>query len=252
MTASLGRRDPLAAWAVGTLAVAAAMHLALGLSRLMRRPLPPGQSLQAGIGAVAEVFLPRPLARFAATEALLLTYAFHWRAKPDIPAGAVPSFYHRGARPMLWVLAGAGLVELVVLHVIALVFWGPKLAWPLFALSEVGLIYVLGLISSLDKLPILIFDDRIEVRTGLLATHVIPRDNIAGIRHPVSPRPGPETVLKANLAAPVTVGIDLVTPLHVRSWKHPAGRAVSSIGIAPDDPAQFLRATAHLVPRRLP
>ena len=198
------------------------------------------------------MFLPRPLARFAATEALLLTYAFHWRAKPDIPAGAVPSFYHRGARPMLWVLAGAGLVELVVLHVIALVFWGPKLAWPLFALSEVGLIYVLGLISSLDKLPILIFDDRIEVRTGLLATHVIPRDNIAGIRHPVSPRPGPETVLKASLAAPVTVGIDLVTPLHVCSWKHPAGRAVSSIGIAPDDPAQFLRATAHLVPRRLP
>ena len=39
-----------------------------------------------------------------------------------------------------WVLAGAGLVELVVLHVIALAFLGPKVAWPPFALSEVGLI----------------------------------------------------------------------------------------------------------------
>lgn len=76
----------------------------------------------------------------ARAAAWLLVYAFHGRAKPDIPPGATPSFCHRGARPMLWVLAGAGLVELVVLHVIAQAFLGPKVAWPLFALSEVGLI----------------------------------------------------------------------------------------------------------------
>ena len=248
MTASLAKRGPLPPWAVGALAAATATQLVLGLRRLQRHPPPPGQSLHARMVSIAEAFLPRPLARFAATEAVLLTYAFHWRAKPDIPAGATPSFYHRGARPMLWVLAGAGRVELVVLHVIALVFWGPKLAWPLFALSEVGLVYVLGLISSLDKRPTLIFEDRIEVRMGLLATHLIPRANIAGIVHPLPSGPGEAGVLKASLATPATVGIELVTPLAVRSWKSRRVRQVTRIALAPDDPQAFLHDTAHLLP----
>jgi hypothetical protein len=131
--------------------------------------------------------------------------------------------------------------------VIALVFWGPKFAWLLFALSEVGLIYVLGLIRSLDKLPTLIFADRIEVRTGLLATQVSPRDNIRAIHHPVTWMPGDTGFLKATLAAPPTVGIALVTPICVRSLKHGRVLQIRTIGIRPDDPDHFLRATADLI-----
>ena len=246
MTTSLMRRHPLTPWALGALAAAAATHIALALRRLRRQPIPAGLSPRARLEGIAGAFLPRPIARIAATEAQLLIYAFHGRARPDIPPGATPSFYHRGARPMLWVLAGAGLVELVVLHVIALVFWGPKLAWPLFALSEVGLLYVLGLIRSLDKLPTLIFADRVEVRTGLLATHVIPRDNIRAIHHPVTWMPGDTGFLKATLAAPPTVGIALVTPICVRSLRHGRVLQIRTIGIRPDDPDHFLRATADL------
>lgn len=231
------------AWLTPTLGAMAAVQLALGLRRLQRSPVPRGLPLRQRLESLFAAFAPRPVARFAAVEALVIFYAFHWRAKPDIPAGATPIYYHRGARPMLWVLAGAGLVELVVVHVIVLVFWGPKLAWPLFALSEIGLVYVLGLISSLDKLPILVFADRIEVRMGLLATHVIPADNIAAIR-----ALGPQdatggALLTASLATPPTQAVELCAPMTVRSLKRRGLRSISLIGLAPDDTDAFLRAT---------
>ena len=234
------------AWLTPTLGAVAVVQLVLGLRRLRRTPVPRGLPLRRRLEALFAAFAPQPIAKLAATEALVIWYALHWRAKPDIPAGATPIFYHRGARPMLWVLAGAGLVELIVLHVIALVFWGPKLAWPLFALSEIGLVYVLGLISSLDKLPILVFDDRIEVRMGLLATHVLPADNILAIHAALDPARTGDEVLKASLAAPPTVGVELCAPMTVRSLKRRGPAAIRMVGLRPDDVHAFLRATDHL------
>jgi hypothetical protein len=236
-------------WTTPTLAGLAAVataQLVLGLRRLRRSPVPAGLAPRQRLEAIFSAFVPEPLARFAAAEAALILYAVHWKAPPDIPAGATPIFYHRGARPMLWVLAGAGLMELVVLHVIALAFWGPKLAWPLFALSEIGLVYVLGLISSLDKLPILVFADRIEVRAGLLVTHVIRGDAIRAIRPSPEVRPADRDVLRASLGAQPTVAIELNAPIRVRSLKRGRVVEIRTIGVCPDDLDHFLGATAHL------
>ncbi len=217
-------------------------HLLLGIRRLRRAPIPGGLGVRQRLETLFSAFAPRWIARFAAAEALMIVYAVHWRAKPDIPPGATPIYHHRSARPMLWALAGAGLVELVVLHVIALVFWGPKLAWPLFALSEIGLVYVLGLISSLDKLPILVFDDRVEVRMGLLATHVLYADNILAVHRALDPSRTGDGFLKAALAAPPTVGLELRAPMTVRRrLRGPV--AIRMVGLRPDDLDAFLRAT---------
>ena len=72
-------------------------------------------------------------------------------------------------------------------------------------------------------------------------------DNIRAIHHPVTWMPGDTGFLKATLAAPPTVGIALVTPICVRSLKHGRVLQIRTIGIRPDDPDHFLRATADLI-----
>lgn len=97
-----------------------------------------------------------------------LRYAFAWGAGPDAPPGAVAFFYHRSLQPVLWGLLSASLLETAVLHLLLARLWSVQGSLLLLVVSVLGLIWLIGLINSLAKLPILVTSNGVRVRCGLL------------------------------------------------------------------------------------
>lgn len=175
----------------------------------------------------------------------MLRYALDWRLRPDVPAGTQAFPYHRNIQPMLWALLFACLVELVAAHVLVGLFFGARAAWAVFALSLIGLVYVVGLMRSLSKLPLLVSPEGVRVRAGTLIDAWLPLDRIAGAACVINcgdtKRPG---FLKAALMAYPNVVLDIAPPVAVRRAN---GRVVevTAVGLHPDDGQAFIAAIAR-------
>lgn len=174
-----------------------------------------------------------------------LRYALDWRLRPDVPAGAEAFSNHRNIQPLLWALIVVSLLEIVAAHLLVGFFMGATAAYLVFGLSVLGLLYVVGLVNSLAKLPLLVGPDGVRVRAGTLVDHWLPLERIAGATSVTNcgdlKRPG---FLKASLLAYPNVLIELDPPLAV---KRPNGRTadISTIGLRPDDGPAFVAAIAR-------
>lgn len=180
----------------------------------------------------------------------LLRYAFDWRLPPDVPAGTEAFSYHRGIRHMLWALLIACLLEVVAAHLLIGFLVGPTAAWVVFGLSLLGLVYLVGVINSLARLPLLVAADGVRVRAGTLIDQWLPIDRITRVSRVTNcgdtKRAG---FLKAALMAYPNVLIELDPAVSVR---RPNGRIaeITTVGLSPDDSAAFVaaigRAKDHL------
>lgn len=132
------------------------------------------------IAAASEV-LPHALVRFAAAEAALLHMAlFRWGGPADVPHGSRAFAYHRHLAPMCAVLLGLSLIEAGVCHLLV-AQWSRSAALAMFVVSDVGLVYLVGLIKSFRFRPVLVTSDAVRIRAGILIDQPLPLDNIAGI-----------------------------------------------------------------------
>jgi len=230
--------------AAAAFALAIGVHLAWAVSRAIRlAPRTP-----AGFRNRAEAFLaellPARVAGLAAAELDVLRYALVWGMRPDIPHGAQAFTYHRTTRPIFWTLVVVSLVELGLTHLLVGLA-APKAGWMALALTELGLIYLLGAGNSLAKRPILLTATDLDIRTGVLIEARIPLTRIARVRQVADAgdlkRPG---FLKASLLAYPNVLIEITEPVSAAvAFKRP--RAVTTIGVHPDDPAAFVAAVVR-------
>jgi hypothetical protein len=173
-----------------------------------------------------------------------LRYAFAWGGKPDVPPGAAAFSYHRGLQAVMWALLAASLLETAVLHLLLARLWSVRASLLLFLVSLSGLIYLIGLLNSLRRLPILVTDDGVRVRSGLLVDRWLPLSQIASVS--VVADPGdlkrPE-LLKASLLALPNTLIRLEQPVAVRG-RGGRSRDITVIALRPDDPAGFAAVVA--------
>ena len=117
-------------------------------------------------------------------ELRLLRYAlFSWRHRPEVPPGAraVPLPADSWIVQMLGMVAGVSVMEAVGLHLV-LMGSHPWIAWVLTAVSLYGTILLVALARSIVLRPILVTDDEVVLRYGLLRQLRVARDNIAAIR----------------------------------------------------------------------
>lgn len=228
-------------WALVVPVIAIALHGGWGLWRVAARVRHwDARDPDRWVGLLAELF-PRPLARFAVAEAGLLHLAlFRWNAAPDVPAGARAFVYHRHLQPMMIALLSLSCVEIGVTHLLV-AHWNRTLALVLFVISDVSLLYLMGLIKSLRLAPILLTETGVRVRAGILVDRTIPYAAI----HAVEAHPDGETVRAADswnvamLAWPNLL-LRLDPPLPPRSrWRRLPVRAIA---FRLDDPAPFLDA----------
>lgn len=135
-----------------------------------------GASAEAALG---EVFPPL-LVRFWFVEARMMHLAlFRWNAPPDVPAGTQGFAYHRYLTPMVATLLVLQMFELVVVHIL-LMLWSPPVAWAAFALSLAGVLWLSALVKSFRINPVLLTGDGVRVRSGALVDAHIPYTAIAG------------------------------------------------------------------------
>ncbi|MEO7169447.1 MAG: hypothetical protein ABIY39_03645 [Sphingomonas sp.] len=149
--------------------------------------------------------------------------------------------YHRSLSPMLAVLLGLAVTEMLVVHLVVVAAWG-WLAALVFGIIDLSLVVTLvGLIRSFRRLPVLIRDGRLTMRAGWLKMVTIEIDQIAGFRPQWDAAAiRQRDLLNLALLAWPNVVLDLKQPI-------PLGRRrISAIAHKLDEPATFHAALAAL------
>lgn len=228
-------------WAMVVPVVAIGLHGGWGLWRVLARLRRWNRADPHRWSALLEEILPRPLVRLAMAEARLLHLAlFRWGAAPDIPAGTQGFAYHRHLQPMMIALLVLSCIEIGVTHLLV-AHWSRTAALVMFVISDVSLLYLIGLIKSLRLSPVLLTETGVRLRAGLLVDRTIPYAAIAT----VTAHPDGETVRAPDswniaLLAWPNMLIRLSEPLPPRSrWRRDPVRAVA---LRLDEPGPFLDA----------
>lgn len=148
--------------------------------------------------------------------------------------------YHRGIAPMMWVLIGLSGIELLVVHFL-LAFWNRWVALAASVLTIATIVWLVALVRSMRRLPVLMTSDVLVMRVGTLRRYDIDRANVAGVRTSWETRAEKaKSVSNLALIAYPNVMIDLKAPLCVTQ----AGRErqISTIAHRLDDLPGFLAA----------
>jgi hypothetical protein len=159
-----------------------------------------------------------------------------------LPAGPLRFAYDRALAPLLWALACIMVVELAIVHLLVSALWSRTAAAILSALSFATLAWLVLLIRSLKRLPVLVEADGVVMRVGSLRSVRVPRDRIAGVRtawprEALKQRP----VLNLALINYPNVMLDLDPPLPVRR------RRLHAVAHRLDDPVGFAAAISGLI-----
>ena len=154
-------------------------------------------------------------------------------------AGAQAFSYSRSLAPMMWVMVALGVGELLVVHFLVAVLWSATVAVVLTLATLVSIVWLVLLIRSFARLPVLISAQEVVLRTGSLKSVTVPRDNVAAVETSFPPgffgRPG---VLNLALLAYPNVALRLREPLAAKRGRAP----VTCIAHRLDQPSDFVAA----------
>jgi hypothetical protein len=156
--------------------------------------------------------------------------------------------YHRSLGPMIGVLLGLAIVEMLVVHlvVVALLGW-----WAAIVIGFVDLsaaVALVWLLRSFRRRRVTIAGGVLTLHAGYLQAIAVPIEQIAGLRASWdSAAIKDRRLLNLALVAWPSVVIDLKTPITLRR-----GRQVLAVAHKLDDPAAFRTALAALTPPAAP
>lgn len=154
-----------------------------------------------------------------------------------------PFSYRQSIAPMMWAFVGLGTIELVVVHFL-LSFWSPTLALILSLLSLATIGWLIALLVSFKRLPVLVGPEEVVMRVGTMHGFNIPAGQVARLRTNFTSedvkRPG---IADLCLLAYPNVLLDLDPPLPGKR------RPINGIAHRLDDPNGFAAAVARLLSR---
>lgn len=156
--------------------------------------------------------------------------------------GAPSAFcYSRSLGPIMWVMVGLSGIELVVVHFL-LSFWSPMVAAILSVLTLLTILWLVRLILSFRRYPVLVAPEGVTFRTGNMRPFFIPAAAIAGVRREVLPEDkNLRRVAEFTLIEHPNVVIDFAEPL--QRGKRSLNAATHKL----DDPDGFVRAVNVLL-----
>jgi hypothetical protein len=158
------------------------------------------------------------------------------------PAAPQPFRYDRALAPLLWAFASIMAIELAVVHLIVSALWSRTAALILSLLSLATLAWIILLIRSLKRLPVLVDEAGVTMRVGALKGLIVPRERIAAVRTDW-PREmlKQRSVLNLALLNYPNVMLDLDPPIPSRR------RSVRSVAHRLDNPGGFVAAVERLI-----
>ncbi|WP_260599357.1 hypothetical protein [Sphingomonas endolithica] len=150
--------------------------------------------------------------------------------------------YHRSLGPMIGVLLGLAIVEMLVVHLVVVALLGWWAAMVIGAIDQAAVVSLLWLLRSFKRLPVTIADGVLTLQAGYLQSIAVPVDQIAGLRPTWDAAAIKDrAMLNLALVAWPSVVIDLKAPIALRR-----GRQVQAVAHKLDDPAAFHAAIAAL------
>ncbi|WP_267382086.1 hypothetical protein [Sphingomonas sp. GC_Shp_2] len=84
--------------------------------------------------------------------------------------------------PMLWVLAGISILELLLVHLLVSLLLNAAAAALLSLLTAAGVIWLGVAIAAMKRRPVLLDAERLVMRVGTFKSVTIPVSTIAGLR----------------------------------------------------------------------
>ena len=140
----------------------------------------------------------------------------------------------------MWVFVAIASVELIVVHLLVSLLWSGTIALILSIVTLASVIWLVAMIASMRRLPVVLDNERLLMRVGTLRACAVPRDRIAGLRQTWDAAEiKRRDVLNLALIAYPNVLVDLTEPLKGR-------RAIRAIAHRLDDPAAFATALERL------
>jgi hypothetical protein len=131
--------------------------------------------------SVASEFFPPALVRLVVAELTVIHMAlFRWGGPADVPEDARAFAYHKHLTPMCATLLILSAIEIAVYHLLV-GHWSRAAAVVMFILSDVGFVYLLGLIKSFRFRPVLLTPEGVRVRAGFLIDQFVPLDAIMAV-----------------------------------------------------------------------
>ena len=211
--------------------ILAALELAV-VGTLAKVFLSAGDDPVTGIQAAVAGMVPFSAAgRALAGELSVLYYAFAWRARAHVPAGARPFTMHKTSAiaDLMLVIAPFSLLEIFPVHLLA-AHWSRLLAWALTVLTGYGALWTFALGRSFALRPGLVTESEILVRFGLAFSLRIPKDCIETVQS----EPIPDALRVPRNSAP-NVYIRFKQPLKAERF-FGLNRSVSAIALSVDGP----------------
>lgn len=224
---------PVLAAAAGTFVLFAGWT-ALRVTRLARA--------NGSVAQALEEVMPPKVIRPAIKEARMLHLALlRWGAPADVPDGARPFIYHTYLTPMLITFVVLQLIELSVVHLL-LMLWNPTVAWVLLALSVWGVIWTVALIKSFRIYPVLLSDNSVQVRSGMIYDFDVPIAEIA--EHEcgfTSDELNAKSVLNLAILSAPNVSLRFASPITIPTF-FGGTRELTGVALRLDDSAAFIAA----------
>jgi len=129
--------------------------------------------------AVHEV-LPKRIAPAFVLEIAMIYYCFFAWKKPTIPNNAFTYHKKSGLSLIFGVFIGLVLVETFVFHLLV-ERWSPIVAWIGTSLSLYSIIQIIGIIKSASRRPIILEDEKVLLRFGIMSETEVRYEDIEKI-----------------------------------------------------------------------
>lgn len=190
--------------------------------------------------ATAGEFLPPAFVRLVAAELAVLHMALlRWGGPPDAPAESRVFGYHHHLAPICATLLGLSVIEVAVYHLLVS-HWSRAAAVAMFVLSDIGLVYLIGLIKSFRFRPILIDANGVRVRAGFLIDQAVPFESIDSVEtNFAADAIRDRATFNAALLAWPNVLIRLNAPQQRHTIRR--RRPFTAVAFRLDDPEPFIR-----------
>ncbi|MBV2150302.1 hypothetical protein N5J77_00670 [Sphingobium yanoikuyae] len=206
--------------------------------RVLSRPT--SDRREQWLSAVSEIF-PPALVRLAVAELTVIHMAcFRWGGPADVPTSARAFACHKHLTPICATLLILSAIEIGVYHLLV-GHWSRIASIVMFILSDVGFVYLVGLIKSFRFRPVLLTPEGVRVRAGFLIDQLVPFEAIVAVESGFTGEEVRDTVtLNAALLAWPNIMLRLDRSLPRRSFLKKRV-AFSRVAFRLDDPEPFIR-----------
>lgn len=199
-----------------------------------------GDLKERWVSAASEI-LPPALVRLAVAELTVIHMAlFRWGGPGDVPANARAFTYHKHLTPMCAALLILSAIEIAVYHLL-IAHWSRAATIVMFIVSDMGFVYLIGLIKSFRFRPVLLTPEGVRVRAGFLIDQRVPLDAIVAVESGLTSETVRDpTTLNAALLVWPNILLRLDRPQPRRSLRKKRG-AFDKVAFRLDEPETFIR-----------